>query len=69
VPGTGVDGSTELSMEILPSVALERLAKSVRERPVGTTWLVSGEVVTARGRNYLVLTRATEPPRSRFESP
>ena len=56
-------------MEILPSVALERLAKSVRERPVGTTWLVSGEVVTARGRNYLVLTRATEPPRSRFESP
>jgi hypothetical protein len=25
--------------------------------------------VTARGRNYLVLTRATEPPRSRFESP
>ena len=69
VPGTGADGSTELSMEILPSLALDRLARSVRERPVGTTWLVSGEVVTARGRNYLVLTRATEPPRSRFESP
>jgi hypothetical protein len=69
IPGSGPDGSTELAMEILPSVALERLARSVRERPVGTTWLVSGEVVSARGRNFLVLTRATEPPASRFESP
>ena len=68
-PGPIEGGSSELSMEILPSLALERLERSVRERPVGTTWLVSGEVVSARGRSFLVLTRATVPPTSRFESP
>ena len=56
-------------MEILPSRTLTELERRVRERPVGTTWLLSGEVVNARDRSYLVLTRAVEPPASRFESP
>jgi hypothetical protein len=56
-------------MEILPSRTLTELERKVRERPIGTTWLLSGEVVNARDRSYLVLTRAVEPPVSRFESP
>jgi hypothetical protein len=65
--GTGV--APEASMEILPSRTLTELERKVRERPIGTTWLLSGEVVNARDRSYLVLTRAVEPPVSRFESP
>lgn len=64
----GADGA-EASVELLPSRALERLARSVRQSAVGSAWLLSGEVVVSRDRNYLLLTRAVPNPRHRFLSP
>ena len=67
--GSGTDDGAEVSMELLPTKALERLERAVRARPVGTAWLLSGEVVVAKDRNYLLLARSKECPESRFESP
>lgn len=67
--GEGTHDGAEISMELLPTLALERLERAVRQRPIGTTWLLSGEVVVARDRNYLLLTRAVPSPARRFESP
>jgi hypothetical protein len=56
-------------MEILPSKILQQLEKQIRQRPVGTAWQLSGEVVVSKDRNYLVLTRAVPHPVDRFISP
>ncbi|MFM1936303.1 MAG: hypothetical protein RI990_1262 [Planctomycetota bacterium] len=71
IPSEGADAAApaDASMEILPSRTLQTLERSIRQRPVGTEWLLSGEIVVAGDRNYLLLTRAVEPPRVRFESP
>ena len=68
-PADTAAAPADASMEILPSRTLQTLERSIRQRPVGTEWLLSGEIVVAGDRNYLLLTRAVEPPRVRFESP
>jgi len=68
-PGTGAEDGAEISMEILPSKVLQQLEKQIRQRPVGTAWQLSGEVVVSKDRNYLVLTRAVAHPADRFISP
>ena len=67
--GEGAGDGAEASVELLPSRALERLARSIRQSAVGSAWLLSGEVVVSRDRNYLLLTRAVPNPRHRFLSP
>jgi hypothetical protein len=67
--GEGSADGAELSMELLPTRALEHLERAVRSRPIGTTWLLSGEVVVAKDRNYLLLGRSVESPMHRFETP
>ena len=68
-PGVGAEDGAEISMEILPSKILQQLEKQIRQRPVGTAWQLSGEVVVSKDRNYLVLTRAVPHPVDRFISP
>ena len=68
-PGTGAEDGAEISMEILPSKTLQQLEKQIRQRPVGTAWQLSGEVVVSKDRNYLVLTRAVAHPADKFISP
>lgn len=68
-PGEGSADGAEASVELLPSRALEKLARSVRQSAVGSAWLLSGEVVVSRDRNYLLLTRAVPNPKHRFLSP
>jgi hypothetical protein len=68
-PGTGTHDGAEASMEILPSLALEGLVRGVRQAAIGAPWLLSGEVVVAKDRNYLLLTRARPMPTDRFLGP
>lgn len=68
-PGTGPHDGAESSMEILPTLALEALVRGVRQGAIGTPWLLSGEVVVAKERNYLLLTRARPMPADRFLGP
>ena len=68
-PGTGAHDGAEASMEILPSLALEGVVRSIRQSAIGTPWLLSGEVVVARDRNYLLLTRARPMPAEKFLGP
>ncbi len=70
--GRGGEGSLqveEISMDLLPTKTLERMEKQVREQPVGTPWLLSGEVVVSKERNYLLLHRAVPVAASRFLTP
>jgi|LauGreDrversion4_2_1035121.scaffolds.fasta_scaffold215673_2 hypothetical protein len=67
--GEGSADGAESSVELLPSRTLEKLARSVRQSAVGSAWLLSGEVVVSRDRNYLLLTRAVPNPKHRFLSP
>lgn len=67
--GTGAHDGAEVSMEVLPTKALHKLEKLIRQRPIGTTWLLSGEVVVSKERSYLLLTRAIESPIHKFMSP
>lgn len=67
--GNGVEDGAEVTMEILPSRALETLERKVREQPVGTAWLLSGEVVVSRDRGFLLLERATSIAPDRFLTP
>lgn len=67
--GLGARDGSEISMEILPTKALEKLEKLIRQRPIDTTWLLSGEVVVSKERNYLLLTRAIASPVHKFMSP
>ncbi len=55
-----------VAMELLPCRELERVERSVMSKPVGTPWLLSGEVVVSGQRNYLLLTRAREQPKDRW---
>jgi hypothetical protein len=68
-PGNGAEDGSEISMEILPSKTLQQLEKQIRQRPVGTAWQLSGEVVVSKDRNYLVLSRAVAHPTDKFISP
>ena len=68
-PGEGHHDGAEASVELLPSATLESLARSVRQSPIGASWLLSGEVVSSRERNYLLLTRAVPNPVHRFVAP
>lgn len=68
-PGTGAHDGAEASMEILPSQALEALVRGIRRSAIGAPWLLSGEVVVAKDRNYLLLTRARPMPADRFLGP
>jgi hypothetical protein len=67
--GDGQHDGAEASVELLPSATLESLARSVKQMPVGSSWLLSGEVVVSRERSYLLLTRAVPNPMHRFMSP
>lgn len=67
--GTGAGDGAEISMEMLPTKALHKLEKLVRQRPIGTNWLLSGEVVVSKERSYLLLTRAIASPVHKFMSP
>jgi hypothetical protein len=67
--GEGHHDGAEASVELLPSATLETLAKAVKQAPVGSNWLLSGEVVVSRDRSYLLLTRAVPNPVHRFMSP
>lgn len=67
--GDGQHDGAEASVELLPSTTLESLARSVKQMPVGSSWLLSGEVVVSRERSYLLLTRAVPNPVHRFMSP
>ena len=67
--GEGHHDGAESSVELLPSATLESLARSVKQAPIGSTWLLSGEVVVSRDRSYLLLTRAVPNPGHRFLSP
>jgi hypothetical protein len=67
--GRGVEDGAEVTMEILPSKALESLERRVREQPVGTAWLLSGEVVVSKDRGFLLLERAAPVAPNRFLTP
>jgi hypothetical protein len=67
--GEGHHDGAEASVELLPSAALESLARAVKQAPIGASWLLSGEVVVSRRRSYLLLTRAVPNPVHRFVSP
>ncbi|MFO0961800.1 MAG: hypothetical protein U0625_02715 [Phycisphaerales bacterium] len=67
--GMGGADAAELSMDLLPCKALERMERIVREQPVGTAWLLSGEVVVSKDRNALLLTRAVPQSAHRHLSP
>jgi hypothetical protein len=56
-------------MEILPSLALEALVRGVRQAAIGSPWLLSGEVVVAKERNYLLITRARALKADKFLGP
>lgn len=67
--GQGHHDGAEASVELLPSSTLESLERSVKQMPIGSSWLLSGEVVVSRDRSYLLLTRAVPNPTHRFMSP
>lgn len=67
--GLGVDDGAEVTMEILPTHALETLERKAREQPVGTAWLLSGEVVVSKDRGFLLLERAAPVAPDRFMTP
>ena len=58
-----------LAMEILPSRELEKMERTVQQQPVGTPWLLSGEIVVSGSRNYLLLTHARVMPDHRWMTP
>lgn len=66
--GDGPHDGAEASLEILPCTALEALSRSVRQAPIGSAWLLSGEVVSAGKRHYLLLTRAKAQAKHKFLS-
>lgn len=68
-PGDGAHDGAEASMEILPSLALEALGRGVRQAAIGSPWLLSGEVVVAKERNYLLITRARALKADKFLGP
>ena len=67
-PGEGPHDGAEASLEILPSATLETLSRSVRQAPIGSGWLLTGEVVTSGNRQYVLLTRATAQSKHKFLS-
>ena len=67
--GDGAHDGAEASMEILPSLALEALVRGVRQAAIGSPWLLSGEVVVAKERNYLLITRARALKADKFLGP
>jgi hypothetical protein len=67
-PGEGAHDGAEASVEVLPCRTLETLARSVRQQPIGSSWLLSGEFVTEGGRRFVLLDRAVANPRHRFLS-
>lgn len=66
--GEGPHDGAEASLEILPCTALEALSRSVRQAPIGSSWLLSGEVVASGDRSYVLLTRAVAQAKHRFLS-
>jgi hypothetical protein len=62
----GAKHGADIAMELLPCRELERVERAVKAAPIGTPWLLSGEVVASGTQNYLLLSRAREMPRDRW---
>ena len=52
------------SFEALENLALERILQAVRADAGDKRWLVTGQATEYRGRNYILLERASRAPRT-----
>ena len=52
------------SFEALENLALERVLQAVRADSGDKRWLVTGQATEYRGRNYILLERASRAPRT-----
>ncbi|MFW5652823.1 MAG: hypothetical protein ACOC0P_02155, partial [Planctomycetota bacterium] len=55
------DGGQDPPMVLAPSLLLERMERKAEERTDGLRFLVSGEVLSYRNRNYLIPLMMIEP--------